>query len=116
MKALSIKQPWAWLIVNGHKTIENRDWATWFRGPLLIHTGKTIDYEGILWVRRHFPAIALPEFFDIGGIVGEATIVACVTESDSPWFVGRYGFVLRDARPLPFRAIRGQLGLFEVVT
>ncbi len=43
MKALSIMQPWAWLIVNGHKDIENRNWPTRFRGPVYIHAGKKID-------------------------------------------------------------------------
>ena len=40
--ALSIRQPWAWLIVNGHKDIENRDWPTNFRGRLLVHAGQTM--------------------------------------------------------------------------
>ena len=34
---LSIRQPWAWLIVNGYKDIENRTWSTRFRGKVLIH-------------------------------------------------------------------------------
>ncbi|AWI90326.1 hypothetical protein C0214_19955 [Methylobacterium sp. DM1] len=38
VKALSIMQPWAWLIVNGHKDIENRDWRGHFRGPALSST------------------------------------------------------------------------------
>jgi hypothetical protein len=42
MRTLSIRQPWAWLIVNGHKPVENRDWATSFRGPVLIHAGLTM--------------------------------------------------------------------------
>lgn len=37
MKALSIRQPWAWLIANGYKDIENRSWRTNYRGPVLIH-------------------------------------------------------------------------------
>lgn len=41
MKALSIRQPYAWLIVNGFKDIENRDWPTKFRGRVLIHAGAT---------------------------------------------------------------------------
>lgn len=123
MKALSIQQPFAWLIVHGHKAVENRTWTTAYRGPLLIHAGKSIDYEGLHWVRREFPAIELPKVFDLGGIVGQATLVRTVHEHDdnvrlsdweARWFVGRYGFVLRDAKPLPFRAVRGQLGLFEV--
>jgi hypothetical protein len=40
MKALSIRQPWAWLILNAGKDIENRDWLTRFRGPFLIHASK----------------------------------------------------------------------------
>jgi len=40
MKAISIRQPWAWLIVNGYKDIENRSWPTKFRGRVLIHASK----------------------------------------------------------------------------
>ncbi|HHY88739.1 MAG TPA: ASCH domain-containing protein, partial [Chloroflexi bacterium] len=43
MKALSVRQPWAWLIAQGYKTVENRTWATNYRGPLLIHAGKKPD-------------------------------------------------------------------------
>ncbi|REF00241.1 ASCH domain-containing protein [Thermomonospora umbrina] len=39
MKALTIRQPWAWAIVHGGKTIENRTWQTFYRGPLAIHAG-----------------------------------------------------------------------------
>ena len=45
MKALSIMQPWAWLIVNGHKAIENRTWRCHVRGPILIHAGKKLDED-----------------------------------------------------------------------
>jgi|ERR1700758_4475866 hypothetical protein len=37
MKVIVIRQPWAWLIVNGFKDIENRSWRTRYRGPLMIH-------------------------------------------------------------------------------
>lgn len=40
MKALSIRQPWAWLIVHGGKDIENRSWHTKFRGRFLVHAAK----------------------------------------------------------------------------
>ena len=40
MKALSIRQPWAWLIIHGGKDIENRCWPTKFRGRMLIHAAK----------------------------------------------------------------------------
>lgn len=112
MKALSIMQPWSWLIVNGHKDIENRKWPTAFRGPVLIHAGKTFDGpdDAQEW---QWPEIARPDDFERGGIVGEAEIVDCVKVSASRWFYGPFGFVIRNARPLPFRPCRGQLGFFE---
>lgn len=115
MKALSIQQPWAWLIVNGYKDIENRDWETRGRGRVYIHAGKKIDKDAIWWIKQEFPHIPLPETFDAGGIVGEARIVDCVTKSDSPWFFGKFGFVIKDAIPVPFRPYKGQLGFFPVI-
>lgn len=116
MKCLSIQQPWAWLIVNGYKDIENRDWKypPKFRGRFLVHAGIKFDVDGADFIRRERPDIRLPFTYDMGGIVGEATLVDVVTESDSPWFFGRLGFVLRDQKALPFRAMRGQLGFFPV--
>jgi len=126
MKALSIRQPWAWLILNAGKDIENRDWCTWFRGCVLIHASKGMtraEYEEALhtahMVSRSRPFISglkLPEFSDLhrGGIVGWAEITDCVVKSDSPWFFGRYGFVLRNPRQLTFMPYKGALGLFDV--
>lgn len=117
MKALSIRQPWAWLIVNGHKPVENRTWSTTYRGELLIHAGKEFDAPGLQSVLAAFPELAsrLPAQFDLGGIVGAATLSECVTTHGSDWFTGPYGFVMRDARPLPFTPWRGELGFFNVL-
>jgi len=114
MKALSIQQPWAWLIVNGYKDIENRDWLTKGRGRVYIHAGKKIDKDAIWWIKQEFPHIPLPEQFENGGIVGEARIVDCVEQSNSPWFFGKFGFVIKEAKPLSFIPYKGQLGFFEV--
>ena len=57
MKALSIKQPWAWAIIHAGKNVENRTWATSYRGPLLIHAGKTFDHEGYQWIMDHIHLI-----------------------------------------------------------
>lgn len=110
--ALSIMQPWTWLIAAGHKDIENRSWPTRFRGRVLLHAGKKFDGpdDAQEW---GWPDIERPEDFDMGGIVGEAEIVDCVTISASPWFFGPYGFVIRHARLLPFRPCRGALGFFR---
>jgi len=115
MKALSIQQPWAWLIANGYKYIENRTWSTNFRGEFLIHAGKKFDksaYDFVLMEMKIVIPLAAREA--CGGIVGIADIVDCVTEHGSRWFFGPYGFVIENARPLPFRPYRGQLGFFEV--
>lgn len=112
MKAISIMQPWAWLIVHGHKDVENRSWPTSFRGPVLIHAGKRSDPDYSDTIDWDWPDIERPDYFERGGIVGEAEIVDCVTASASPWFQGSYGFVIRNARPLPFRPCRGMLGFF----
>jgi len=110
MLCLSIKQPWAWLIIHGHKDIENRRWRTKLRGRVLIHTGKTFDGDPEDW---DWPKIEPPDRFDQGGIIGSVEIVDCVDQSASPWFCGPYGFVLRDPEPLPFLPCRGQLGFFK---
>jgi hypothetical protein len=119
--SLSIRQPWAWLIVNGHKDVENRTWPTRFRGRVLIHAGATMtrdDYTAcVLFIADMRTTWRLPAY-DIlkaqcGGVVGEAEIVDCVTESDSPWFVGDYGFVMRNQKVLPFHRCKGALGFFQ---
>lgn len=81
MKAISIHQPWALLIANGHKDIENRSWPTKFRGRVLIHASNGMsreDYEIAQATLEHanLPDVALPPFDELerGGIVGVATI------------------------------------------
>lgn len=113
--ALSIQQPWAWLIVNGYKDVENRTWSTRVRGLVGVHAGKKLDHEGLAWVREAFPEIPLPDTFETGGIVGRVRIVDSVTNLDSPWFFGPFGFTLADASPLPLMPCRGQLGFFRPV-
>lgn len=111
--ALSIQQPWAWLIVNGFKDVENRSWSTRVRGFVGVHAGLKYDRDGHDWVRSEFPQIVLPELLDVGGIVGRVRVTDCVQELDSPWFFGPYGFRLADAQPLPFAPCRGKLGFFR---
>jgi len=124
MKALSVRQPWAWLLVNGHKDIENRSWQNSFRGPLLIHAGKAMTQTEYLDVldflaskeRLQHLADMLPAPADLerGGIVGSVEVIGCFNDHPSPWFMGEYGFLVRNQKPLPFRPFAGMLGLFEV--
>jgi hypothetical protein len=115
MKALSIRQPWAWLIVNGYKDIENRSWSTQYRGPLLVLSSKQPALT-IPETKEYFRSVRLPlpKVWELGGIVGIVDVVDCVTSHPSGWFSGPYGFVLANARPLPFYALKGRLGLFDV--
>ena len=112
--ALSIQQPWAWAIVNGGKTIENRTWRTRFRGAFLIHASQRFDNDGERFVLGMCPDLPGRDQLPRGGIVGVAELFDCVTRSDNEWFFGPVGFVLRNARPLPFMPCRGHLSFFEV--
>lgn len=119
MLALSIRQPWAWLILHGGKDIENRDWPTKLRGRVLVHAAKGMthdEYDSAMFFSfgRTSQRPACMDSLPRGGIVGSVEIVDCVQRHSSSWFVGRYGFVLRDPRPLPFVPYRGQLGFFDV--
>jgi hypothetical protein len=125
MKALSIRQPWAWAIVHEGKDFENRSWPTRYRGPVLIHAAKGMTLaewdEAMDFIDQTFPLEpterlarrARAHHCSRGGIIGQAEIVDCVTGSDSPWFFGRYGIVLRNVQPLPFQPCRGALGFFD---
>ncbi len=119
--ALSIKQPWAWLIPNSHKNVENRTWYTDYRGELLIHASRSFDMDGYKWVQQVFPQIKmpLPEGFQKGGIIGKAYLGDCVSEKNYSrnqdlWFFGPYGFLLSNKDPLPFIPFAGKLGFFPV--
>jgi hypothetical protein len=112
MKAISVKQPWAFLIVNGNKDIENRSWPTKYRGHVFIHASKEIDQSAKQLYRDLIPASVYSKE-NLGGIVGGVTIADCVEKHESKWFQGPHGFVLADAYPLPFRALRGRLGIFN---
>jgi ASCH domain len=140
--ALSLKQPWAWVVLHLQKHVENRRWPTAFRGDFLLHASKTMtrdDYYGCLefctgvigsHAIRDFPPLkALPR----GVIVGAARLVdvlpPCSACSKKCWseyggtcgaphgwhMPEQYGFVLEHVRPAP-RLVPcvGHLGFFPV--
>ena len=123
MKALTIKEPWATLIVRAGKDIENRDWHTNYRGFLLIHSSARMaeaDMQDACDLMQGFiPKFSSARFrqesFHPGAILGAVEVVDCVKQSDSPWFFGEFGFVLRDAVAFanPIRC-KGSLGLWNV--
>ena len=76
MKAITLKEPWASLVVNGYKTYEFRSWKTSYRGKILIHAAKSCDKNNI----DRFNSYNL----DYGNseIIGEAEIIDCVKVDD----------------------------------
>ena len=76
MKALTIKQPWATLIIQGDKRFEFRSWQTKYRGDLLIHAGKGIDKEAMKRLAKY-----LPEELPYGKILGKVKLVDCIKMS-----------------------------------
>jgi len=87
MKALSVKQPWAWAIFHG-KPVENRTWYSNYRGPLWIHAGYIFDYEGYQWILDNQDKLGIripdrPDLFPLGAIVGRVNMIECVKKHDS---------------------------------
>jgi hypothetical protein len=106
MKALTIRQPWAELIIRGDKDVENRTWRTNHTGLLVIHAGQGFD--------AHTPKVHGP--FDRGAIIGVVSVVRCIEGSKSPWALpGNWHWLLTDPRrltkPIPYS---GKLGLWDV--
>ncbi len=122
MKALSFRQPWAELILQGRKTLDLRTYTRDYRGPLAIHAAMEIEQAAC----RQFgldPA-ALPR----GGLVGTVILVdivpldeAAYTARTAEHLAGRhfrepmYGWVLRQPQRLPeVIPLRGQRNLFAI--
>lgn len=119
VRVLSVQQPWAWAIVEGHKLVENRTWTTRYRGPVLIHAGVTVRGPEIEYLRKEF-RLKPPSRSEIdrGCIVGVAELVDVVTRKNAKrygrWFTGEYGWVLQEAVTLrkPVK-VKSQLGLYR---
>lgn len=115
LPVLSIRQPFAWLVVNGIKDIENRWMRTHYRGPLLIHASKSraaVDPESLGYWSK-LAKVALPEDYDFGGVIGMVQLVDCVKRHPSAWRErGGWGWVLSDAHPIKFRECKGAVGFF----
>mgnify|MGYP001267639774 CR=1 FL=1 len=122
MKTLSIRQPWAELILQGRKTIELRTWRTPYRGLLLIHAGGNIEEEACTIYDLD------PQRLVRGALVGTVEVVDMI-EFDAERFAALrdehlyqkdwpgdlYGWKLVNPQRLPAPIpMRGRLGLFDV--
>lgn len=122
MKAISIRQPWAWAILNAKKDIENRTWRTKIRGTVAVHASQTMrrrEYEEALRkIKTLSPRVKVPSYESMprGAIVGLVDIVGCEPKTKSKWHArGHYGFLLANPRalrrPVP---CKGSLSFWEV--
>ncbi|MEK6741963.1 MAG: ASCH domain-containing protein [Nanoarchaeota archaeon] len=117
MKVLSLKQPFAELILQGRKKIELRKWNTHFRGEFLIHSSKISDGKNM----KKFGFTELP----CGSILGKANLVnvkkydndveflkdKSLHLADKSW--GGYGFVLDNVKRINPLPAKGQLNFWE---
>jgi ASCH domain len=126
--ALSLKQPWAALLVHGLKSIEVRRWATARRGPVLIHAARISDPRPEAWAQ--VPPELREAARQVGGVIGAAdltgvkayrSVEAFVADgarhlNDPSWFQPPrlYGFLFANPRLLPFRAYKGNVRFFSV--
>ncbi|HEY7158434.1 MAG TPA: ASCH domain-containing protein [Gemmataceae bacterium] len=126
--ALSVKQPWAGLLVHGRKTIEVRSWPTARRGRILIHAARVPDERPEVWA--HVPPELRETAQLLGGIVGAGDLTDCRTYrdvetfqadrlhhlNDPSWFQPPrlYGFVFANLTLLPFRRYPGWMRFFLV--
>lgn len=119
--ALSVRQPWAWAIIHAGKDVENRTGrAISFMIPLAgrraIHASQTLlrkDYEAAREFMRSI-GVTCPAPADLprGGIIGSVEVIEAAKHSESPWFFGPRGLILRDPQPSAFIPVVGMLGYF----
>lgn len=121
MKALCVRQPWAWLLFHG-KGVENRDWYTAYRGPLVIVASQGMtraEYEDACQFVRPLDAklygrIPYPEELLRGYAIGVVQQTGCIKASDSPWFQGKFGHVYSRAHEFAHPVqLKGRLGIFD---
>lgn len=129
MKALTVCQPWASLIAAGIKRVENRRWATDYRGPLLIHAGANrtmyepdprvpdapysmivarCELVGIVDARYNRPVGQIDG--DLLRLIGNTI----ETIRQEEFIEGPYCWILANIQPLAIPFAKGERGLFEI--
>lgn len=110
MIALSIRQPWAQLILDRGKDVENRSWpcpSKHVGTPILLHAGLAKPTE--------HPSVYHYMEMQRGGIIGMLQFSASITDSMSDWAEpGMHHWVIQWAKSVPFFPSKGALGFFTV--
>jgi activating signal cointegrator 1 len=136
VKALTLTQPWATLVAIGAKRIETRSWPTKYRGPLAIHSAKTLTEDDFYLIRTRPFFTALESILDLndernvyglpfGCVVAICELIRCwkiskyeaipePEHSFGDYTPGRYAWLLADVKLLPSPIpARGMLGLWD---
>lgn len=127
MKAISLWQPWASLVAEGHKTFETRSWSTNYRGPLLICAAKkwNRDLQASAEALQQINNIVLPEIplgkgLAIVDLVDclfiDPTIVRSISKKEKSlgdWRIWRYAWKFENIQKIQPINVRGQQGLFD---
>jgi len=139
MMCLSVRQPWATLIIAGIKNVENRKWDTRLRGALAIHASKTSDQQAMYFlhqIMREDPGVktAIMEYgqrtgidmlrldsYPTGAVIGFVNLIdirspGIVDDDHRVWRDPmQHGWVLRSPIELDEKQpLGGRLGLFDV--
>lgn len=129
MKAISIRQPWAWAILHAGKRHENRGptWARMRIPPVLaLHAAKGCTREeyadAVDTIQDIVPGIVVPPLAELprGGLVGVMRMGPTVKwgslmnrDPSTPWLFGPVGLTIAAVEAVPFVPMKGMLGLFE---
>src|SRR4051794_36148441 len=119
MKCLSIRQPWAFFVCVGVKSIENRSWNTQYRGEVAIHAGSNAKAVDDFMELEIPDATVVGSWFSFGAIIGIADLYDARPISESirsdPWAEGPFCLMLRNQRlfriPIPHK---GRVNLCEL--
>jgi len=127
VRALSVRQPWAWAIARGHKPVLNRSCDTGYRGPVAIYASLRVDLGSVEShvVREAATATwyAADPVTAIGGIIAVVSLAdVCAAAASGgrcacgEWAAaGAYHWQFADPRPLRWPVLAlGQPGLWEL--
>jgi hypothetical protein len=116
VKALTIRQPWAFAILHLEKDVENRVWRTHYRGPLLIHAAIHHEHQPRELLAKYMSRPPSQENLNElprGCVVGTAELFDCVKNAKSRWADrGAWHWLLRNVRPIRPVECTGRLGLW----
>lgn len=120
LQCLSVRQPWASLIIAGVKTVENRPYPTPIRGTIAIHaSGEESEFTYKLaqdYIRERGIQVELPAIDDLptNAVIGLVDIVDCVKDSSDRWFTGPFGYTLSRPRRGPIKPMMAEPGFSHV--